>query len=110
MKQLSRLLLAVAFGLALFSASGSADPSKGEKILNKLIMRAGGCQITSARIAMAHSLKEWAKLYKEGKMEAEIQKLCPKMGKLPPIPNKKYAQDVYEYLEHYSNDSGAIPA
>ncbi len=110
MKKLTRLILAFAFGFALFSTTLSADPSKGEKILNKLIMRAGGCSLPTPRIAMAHSLKEWKAIYEAGKMEEEIQKLCPKMGKFTPPTNKKYVQDIYEYLEHYSNDSGAIPA
>jgi len=110
MRNLFKAALLVTLGMLIFSSYGSADPSKGEKILNKVIMRAGGCQTPTARIAMAHSLAEWQAIYKAGKLEEEIQKLCPKMGALPKITNKKYAQDVFEYLEHYANDSGAIPA
>jgi len=109
-KNMFRLILAIAVGFMLFNISASADPVKGEKIINRLIMRAGGCSIPAPRIALAHSLKEWEAIYKAGKLEEEIQKLCPKMGKLQKIENKKYAQDVFDYLEHYANDSGAIPA
>ena len=45
-----------------------------------------------------------------GNMEEEIQKLCPHMKPMAKIEKPKYAQDVFEYVEHYANDSGAIPA
>ena len=110
MKNVTRFLLAVALGLALFSVAGSADPSKGGKIVNKLLMRNGGCAIPSTRVAMAHSMAEWKKIYEAGKMEEEIQKLCQKKEPLPKIANKKYAKDVFDFFETYANDSGGIPA
>ncbi|ADV47005.1 hypothetical protein [Nitratifractor salsuginis] len=110
MKNVTRFLLAVGLGLTLFSAVGSADPSKGGKIIDKLLMRSGGCPIPASRVAMAHSVAEWAKIYKEGKMEEEIQKLCHKKEPLPKITNKKYAKDVYDYLSTYAYDSGGVPA
>jgi len=104
---LVKVLFSALFALGLFSAIASADPSKGEKILTRAIHN--GCEIPASRLAMMHSQEEWDAIYKAGKMEEEIKKLCPKLGQLQPL-NKKYAQDVYEYLEHYANDSGAIPA
>ena len=110
MKKIIRLAILLLVGLGILSISTSADPSKGEKILNRVLQRAGGCSIPTPRVALAHSLVEWKMIYKSGQLEAEIQKLCPKMGTLTKIESKKYAQDVFEYMEHYANDSGAIPA
>ena len=110
MKKQLRLLLAVVFGVALLGVTVSADPGKGEKILNKMFMRAGGCDVPAPRVALAHSLAEWKAIYASGKMEEEIQKLCPHMKPMAKIEKPKYAQDVFEYMEHYANDSGAIPA
>ncbi len=104
---LMKLLISALFAIGLFSAVATADPSKGEKILTRVIH--SGCPMPASRLAMAHSQKEWEEIYKAGKMAEEIKKMCPKLGEIKPL-SKKYAQDVYEYLEHYSNDSGAIPA
>ena len=110
MKRTIKPILLALLGLGVLSTVGSADPSKGEKILNKVLHKAGGCSIPTPRVAMAHSLVEWKRIYEAGQLEPEIQKLCPKMGTVAKIENKKYAQDVFEYMEHYSSDSGAIPA
>jgi len=105
--KLIKMLFSALFALGLFSAFASADPSKGEKILTRVIHT--GCDIPASQLAMMHTQEEWDAIYKAGKMEEEIKKLCPKLGQIQPL-SKKYAQDVYEYLEHYANDSGAIPA
>ena len=110
MKKQISLLAVIIFSIALFSGAVSADPGKGEKILNKIFMRAGGCDVPAPRVAMAHSLADWKSIYESGNMETEIQKLCPHMQPISKISNSKYAQDVFEFLEHYANDSGAIPA
>jgi len=110
MKKLKKLIILAILGLSIISVASYANADKGGKILNKVLHKAGGCSIPATRIAMAHSMEEWKKFYESGQMEAEIQKLCPKMGQLPKIENKKYANDVFSFLEHYSNDSGAIPA
>ncbi len=110
MQKTIRMILLGLLGAGILSVTSLADPSKGEKILNRELHKAGGCSIPAARVAMAHSLAEWKRIYEAGKLEAEIQKLCPKMGRLSKIENKKYAHDVFEYMEHYANDSGAIPA
>ena len=107
---MKKLIILTLLGLSITNVASYANADKGGKILNKILHKAGGCSLPASRIAMAHSMEEWKKIYESGQLEAEIQKLCPKMGKLSKIENKKYAKDVFDFLEHYSNDSGAIPA
>ena len=96
----------------MIAAVGSAfaaqvDPVKGEKILNRAIH--DDCSILAPRVALQHSSVEWKKIFESGKMEAEIDKLCGRKTPIKPF-SKKYGKYVFEYMEHYANDSGAIPA
>jgi len=108
MKQtLIRTALALVLGLGLVATFASADPIKGEKILNRAIH--DDCAIPAPRVAMMHSMKEWEALVASGQMEAEIAKLCNHKAPIKPFKGK-YSKYVAEYLEHYANDSGAVPA
>jgi len=108
MKQtIIRAALALILGLGLAASFASADPIKGEKILNRAIH--DDCALTAPKLASQHSLAEWDALFKAGKMEEEVNKLCQRKQPIKPF-NSKYAQYVFEYMEHYANDSGAIPA
>ena len=88
----------------------SADPIKGEKLLIKAIH--DDCVLPAPRIAMMHSQEEWDTIYKNGKMEEEVAKLCQRKTALKPFDSRypKYAEYIHEYMDHYANDSGAIPA
>jgi len=108
MKQMIiRAVPALILGLGLAASFASADPIKGEKILNRAIH--DDCVLTAPKLASQHTLAEWEALFKAGKMEDEVQKLCKREKPIKPF-NPKYAQHVFEYMEHYANDSGAIPA
>jgi len=98
------------FAIMLLSINVSADPIKGEKLLNRAIH--DDCVLPAPRIAMMHSQEEWNTIYKSGKMEDEVAKLCQRKAPLKPfaIHYTKYAEYIHEYMEHYANDSGAIPA
>ena len=104
---LIRASLALALGLGLAVNAASADPIKGEKILIRAIH--DDCAIPAPRVALMHSLAEWNTLIASGQMEAEIAKLCNRKSAIKPF-RPKYSKYVAEYLEHYANDSGAIPA
>jgi hypothetical protein len=106
-KTFIKATLAVALGLGIAASFASADPIKGGKVLNRAIH--GYCKIPSTTIAMMHSVKEWQDIIAAGKLEEEISKLCKSKHEIDPI-RKKYIQSVAEFLEHYANDSGAIPA
>jgi hypothetical protein len=106
-KTFIKATLAVALGFGVLASFASADPIKGGKVLNRAIH--GYCNIPSTTIAMMHSIKEWQEIIASGKLEEEISKLCKSKTEIKPI-KKKYIHCVAEFLEHYSNDSGAIPA
>jgi len=104
----SFLALLVGAGVVVSVASAEqAFPIKGEKVLNRAIH--DDCKIPAPRVALQHSIAEWEALAKSGQMEAEIAKLCGRKTAIKPF-RTKYSKYVAEYLEHYANDSGAIPA
>ena len=104
---LKKIAIATLLAVGFFTVIAQADVTKGNKILTKVIH--SGCQIPATTLAMMHSQKEWKAIIESGKLADEIKKLCPKVGEFPTLSDK-YAKDVYEFLEYYSNDSGAIPA
>ena len=102
-----RAALALMIGVGVAATVASADPIKGEKVLNRAIH--DDCSLPASRVAMQHSVDEWEAIVKAGQMEAEVTKLCGRKTAIKPfLP--KYSKYVVEYLEHYANDSGAIPA
>jgi len=106
----TRTVLAVLVGMGLITSIVSAEkefPVKGEKVLNRAIH--DDCKILAPRVALQHSIAEWKAIAKSGKLEAEIAKLCGRKSAIKPF-RPKYSKYVAEYLEHYANDSGAIPA
>ncbi len=109
MKKHTQIFMMVVFGLAVLSSTVYADPGKGEKIFENLLRKSGGCMLPTFRIAMTHTKKEWKEIYQSGQMEAEINKICPKMKPLPIVQNPKYRQDILDYLEYYSSDGGSLP-
>jgi len=105
-----RTVLAVLVGVGVIASIASAEqafPIKGEKLLNRAIH--DDCKIPAPRVAMQHSIAEWEAIAKSGQMEAEVAKLCGRKSAIKPF-RPKYGKYVAEYLEHYANDSGAIPA
>ena len=106
-KRLIKASLSVALGLGLAISFASADPIKGGKVLNRAIHNY--CNLPTTAIALKHSVDEWKNIIASGQLEAEITKLCKSKEEIKPI-KEKYVKSVAEFLEHYSNDSGAIPA
>ncbi len=104
---LKKIAVATLLTAGIFTVIAQADVIKGNKILTKIIH--SGCDIPSTTLAMMHSQKEWKAIIESGKLAEEIKKLCPKVGEFPTLSDK-YAKDVSDFLEYYSNDSGAIPA
>ena len=102
-----RAALALMIGVGVVATVASADPIKGGKVLDRAIH--DDCAIPATRVAMMHSIAEWDGLVKSGQMEAEVVKLCGRKSAIKPF-RPKYSKYVVEFLEHYANDSGAIPA
>jgi hypothetical protein len=106
-KSLIKATFIVALGLGVAFGIATADPIKGGKVLDRAIHKY--CNMPSTSIALMHSVDEWKNIIASGQLEAEITKLCKSKQEIDPI-RKKYMQSVAEFLEHYANDSGAIPA
>ena len=104
---LKKIAVASLLTAGFFTVIASADVIKGNKILTKAIH--SGCQMPSTNLAMMHSQAEWKAIFESGKLGDEIKKACPKLGEFPTL-SEKYTKDVLDFVEHYSNDSGAIPA
>ena len=104
---LKKIAVASLLTAGFFTVIASADVIKGNKILTKAIH--SGCQMPATNLAMMHSQAEWKAIFESGKLGDEIKKACPKLGEFPTL-SEKYTKDVLDFVEHYSNDSGAIPA
>jgi len=105
-----RTVLAVLVGLGVIASIASAEkafPIKGEKVLIRAIH--DDCKLPAPRVAMQHSIAEWEAIAQSGQMEAEVTKLCGRKSAVKTF-QPKYSKYVADYLEHYANDSGAIPA
>ncbi|MCF6245572.1 MAG: cytochrome C, partial [Sulfurovum sp.] len=89
MNRLTTIALSALLGLAVFSATASADVKKGQKIyLKKLKAK---CGFTGAKFAHKHTQDEWENLKESGKFGAEVTNICPKATIKP-----KYENDVYD--------------
>jgi hypothetical protein len=106
-KSFLSLLLFTLAGMAVFSSLSSADPIKGQKVFERAIHT--HCDLPATTIAVSHSIAEWKQIIASGQLDAEVAKLCKSKTPIKPF-KAKYAKDVTEFLEHYANDSGAIPA
>ncbi len=95
---------------SFIASSVSADPIKGQRLLTRAIH--DDCIFPASRLAMMHSQAEWDAIYKSGNMEKEVAKLCKRKTPLKPFDTRysKYADYIHEFMNHYANDSGAVPA
>ncbi len=106
-KTLIQALLVIAASAGVIVSLASADPIKGEKIVQRAIH--DDCKYPATTIASKLSVEKWEEIISSGKLEEEISKLCDRKIPLKPF-RPKYVKHVAEFLEHYANNSGAIPA
>lgn len=104
MANITKLVVTILFGLAIFSTSVSADAAKGQKIYLKKMK--APCGFNGTKFAHSHTQKEWDDIHKDGKMEEQIKKLCPNIQEW----NKKWDNDLFEFTHKYASDSGNIPS
>ncbi|MDX1808736.1 MAG: cytochrome C [Sulfurospirillaceae bacterium] len=104
MKKLLILVFAAVVGLSLVSTSAFAGANKGQKIIIKKLKRP--CGFNGGVLAKKHTQGEWTAIYKAGKLNDELKKLCPKAKPL----RDKYIKDVYDFLNNYASDSGNVPS
>jgi hypothetical protein len=104
LKQVLGTLSAIIFGLSLFSIESQANVSKGQKIIIKKLKKP--CGFNGGILAKKHTQDEWTAIQNEGRLNAEIAKLCPKAKPL----KDKYIPHVYDFLNNYASDSGNVPS
>ena len=111
MKRTFKMLLAAVFGLALLTSvtyASGGDAGKGQKIIQKKVSKA--CKKAGIEdggvLAKKHTQAEWQKIFDEGKLDAELQTLCPGVKKL----KEKYVPNVFAFLHFYASDSGNVPS
>ncbi|WP_331774893.1 cytochrome C [Sulfurospirillum sp. 1612] len=104
MKKLLVLVFAAIVGLSFISTSAFASSDKGQKIIIKKLKKP--CGFNGGVLAKKHTQGEWTAIYKAGKLNDELQKLCPKAKPL----KKKYTKHVYDFLNNFASDSGNVPS
>ena len=58
--------------------------------------------------AKKHSQAEWEAINEEGKLGAEIKKLCPSVK--DKALKDKYLKHYYDFFNNYAKDSGLVPS
>ena len=105
MKLLKIILMAtLVFGVS--ATTLSADVVKGQKLFIKKLKKP--CGFNGAKFAAKHTQDEWETIYKDGKFEEEIIKICPKV-KTGDV-KEKWISHIYEFSYEYANDSGNVPS
>ncbi len=105
MKNISKLALTALFGFVLLTTTVDAGTiNKGQKIFSKKLK--GACGFTGAKFAASVKQKEWEEIFKSGKMEEEVRKLCPNIQ----VWEKKWEDSLFEFAYEYGADSGNEPA
>lgn len=104
MKKLLVIVFAAIVGLSFVSTSAFASSNKGQKIIAKRLKRP--CGFNGGVLAKKHTQEEWTTIFKAGKLNAELKKICPKAKPL----KKRYVKDVYDFLNNFASDSGNVPS
>ena len=106
MTKLVKIALASALVLGVATTTASADVVKGQKLFSKKLKKA--CEMTGAKFAAKHSQDEWETIKEEGKFEAEIIKICPKVK--AGFIKESWQGHIYDFSYEYANDSGNVPS
>jgi len=108
MKKLLGAIFIAVLGLSFVSTSAMADSAKGQKLYLKKLKRACAKSgiANGGVMSKKHTQAEWKKIYDEGKLPAEIKKLCPKSKKL----KKRYLKDLEDFFYNFASDSGNVPS
>jgi len=108
MKKSTSLFLAAVVAVGMMSTSASADIKKGQKVYLKTCK---ACHGNGTKGAAMHTQAQWDALFANGaeniikahagtKAEAEFNS----------EGFKSKAQDLYDFLHEYGNDSGNVPS
>ncbi len=108
MKKVLGAVFIALLGLSFISTSAFADSARGQKLyvrkLKRVCMKSGIAN--GGVLAKKHTQAQWQSIDKAGKLNAEIEKFCPKAKPL----RKRYLKDVYDFLYNFASDSGNVPS
>ncbi len=108
MKKLLGAIFIAIIAISFTSTSAFADSAMGQRLYIKKLKRvcAESGIANGGVLARKHTQAQWQAIDKAGKLNAEIEKFCPKAKPL----RKRYLQDVYDFLYNFASDSGNVPS
>ncbi|SFZ97872.1 hypothetical protein MNB_SV-5-1398 [hydrothermal vent metagenome] len=90
-------------GTTLFATSALAgNVEMGQKIYGKKLK--DDCGFSGVKFTAAHTPAEWQKIYDDGKLEAEIRKICPNVKEIDPVWLDHLQAFVYEFGKGSGNE------
>lgn len=104
--KLVKILVASTLALGVASTSLMADAVKGQKFYIKLLKEP--CGLDGAKFAVKHTQEEWKQIKADGKGEAEIMKICPKV-KAGEIKDTQI-EHILDFSIEFASDSGNVPS
>ncbi|WP_198304313.1 cytochrome C [Arcobacter vandammei] len=101
-----KILAASTLALGLASTSLMADVTKGQKLFIKMLKEP--CGMDGAKFALKHTQAEWKQIKADGKGEAEIMAICPKVqaGEL----KDTHIEHILDFSIEFASDSGNVPS
>lgn len=97
------LVKALLLGTTLLATSATAgNVEMGMKIYGKKLK--DHCGFSGVKFTATYTPAEWEKIYNDGKLEAEIKKMCPKVTEYNPVWTDHLFSFVYEYGKGSGNE------
>jgi len=108
MKKLLGAIFIAIIAISFTSTSAFADSAMGQRLYIKKLKRvcAESGIANGGVLATKHTQAQWKSINDAGKLNAEIEKFCPKAKPL----RKRYLKDVYDFLYNFASDSGNVPS
>jgi hypothetical protein len=91
--------------LMVSSAVEQKDIEHGQKVFMKSLK--GRCGVNGAKFALNHTQDEWDELFKQKKLNIEIDSLC---GNKKIDLNDDELNDLYSFFFNFASDSGNVPS
>ena len=100
MKLLLKTLLVSSVWFSSSALAGNVEI--GQKIYGTKLKDA--CGFTGVKFTATHTPEKWQKIYDDGKLEAEIKTMCPKIKEIDPVWLDHIQAFVYEYGKGSGNE------
>jgi len=104
MTKFTKLALVALLGMAVMTATASADADKGQKIYSKKLKEV--CSMNGGDFAAKHTQDEWTAIIEDGKLAGEITAIC---GDEASVKEKKLGH-IGDFVKEFASDSGNVPS